>query len=262
MRLPLVLLYHVIAPCPEDADGEERGLFVDRRNFEQQMSDLAARGYRTLTLDEFACAADTGAVPARSFLLTFDDAYTQVDPVVSPVLRRHGFTAVMFAPSAHLGGNNTWDADHRNLAMLQIAGEKQLTAMAAGPWEIASHGSRHVDLRGMDPQRRQDELVEARERLSQLVRKPVVDFAYPYGFDDPGVRADVRAAGYRMAFTMGPTTRAEPFHLPRRPIRGTDSLPIFRFKTSGWSDNLYRMGGAAPDWARSLARGLLGATAR
>jgi peptidoglycan/xylan/chitin deacetylase (PgdA/CDA1 family) len=259
LRVPVVLLYHIIASCPEDADGEERGLFVDRRNFEQQMDDLVARGYRTLTLDQFASATHAGAAPARSLLLTFDDAYAHIDAVVSPVLRRHGFTAVMFACPAHLGGNNTWDIEHKNLAMLQIAGEEQMAAMASGPWEIASHGNRHVDLRGMDQQRRHDELVEARERLSQLVKKPVVDLAYPYGFDDPRVRADVRSAGYRVAFTMGHTTGSDPFHLPRRPIRGTDSLPVFRLKTSGWSDNLYRMGGVAPDWARSAARTVMGA---
>jgi hypothetical protein len=76
------------------------------------------------------------------------------------------------------------------------------------------------------------------------------------------VRADAQAAGYRMAFTMGPTTWTGPFHLPRRPIRGTDSLSVFRLKTSAWSDNLYRIGGVAPDWARSAARVLLGAAAR
>lgn len=259
MRLPVVLLYHVIAPCPEDADGEERGLFVDRMSFEQQMDDLVARGYQTLTLDQFASATREGAVPARSFLLTFDDAYAHIDAVVSPVLRRHGFTAVMFACSAHLGRSNTWDADHKNLAKLHIADDEQLIRMAAGPWEIASHGSRHVDLRGIEQRRRQNELVEARERLSQLVKKPVVDLAYPYGFDDPSVQADVRAAGYRMAFTMGPATGAGPLHLPRRPIRGTDSLRVFKLKTSGWSDGIYRVRGLAPDWAQSAARTVLGA---
>jgi len=262
LRLPVVLLYHVIAPCPPDADVEEKGLFVDRKSFEQQMNDLVARGYRSLTLDQFASAMAAGASPARTFLLTFDDAYAHIDTVVSPILQRHRFTAVVFACSEHLGGTNTWDAAHNNLAKLQIASEQELATMAAGPWEIASHGSRHKDLRGIEPQRRRDELVEARERLSQLVKKPVVDLAYPYGFDDQAVRADVRAAGYRMAFTMGPATRTEPFHLPRRPIRGTDSLSVFRVKTSEWSDSLYRIGSVAPDWARSAARAVLGAAAR
>ena len=105
------------------------------------------------------------------------------------------------------------------------------------------------------------ELAEARQRLSHLTKKPVVDLAYPYGFDDQAVRADVKAAGYRLAFTMAHTNNSDPSHLSRRPIRGTDSLPVFRLKASGWSDNLYRMGGIAPDWARGAARALLGAGA-
>ena len=261
MRPPVALLYHAVGPRPVDANPTERGLFVEASAFERQIAQLARRGYRTVTLDEYAAALDGVRLRLKTFLLTFDDAYAHVDSVVTPVLKRHGFSAVMFTCPEHLGRTNTWDVDHKNLASLQIADEEQLVKMATGPWEIASHGSRHIDLRELEPHQRRDELLEARERLSKLIKKPVVDLAYPYGFDDPSIRDDVRAAGYRMAFTMGPATGAEHYHLPRRPIRGTDSLRVFRLKTSGWSDNLYRAGGVAPDWARSAARALLGAGA-
>ena len=250
MRLPLVLLYHIVAPCPADADMEERGLFVEPMTFKEQMNDLATRGFRTLTLDQFAAAISAPA-PPKSFVLTFDDAYAHVDPIVSPVLRAHRFSAVMFACPAQLGGKNTWDSGHSNLSKLDIATWEQLKDMAHGPWEIASHGQRHVDLRSLDPDQRRADLREARAQLSEIARKPVVDLAYPYGFDDPTVRADVLAAGYRMAFTAWHTSSADPLHLRRRPIRGTDSMTVFRLKTNGWSDGLYR--------ARGAARTLMGA---
>jgi peptidoglycan/xylan/chitin deacetylase (PgdA/CDA1 family) len=253
LRLPLVLLYHIVAPCPVDADREERGLFVEPMSFEEQMNDLATRGFRTLTLDQFAAAMSTPA-PPKSFVVTFDDAYAHIDPVVSPVLRAHGFSAVMFACPAHLGCKNTWDGDHSNLSKLDIATRMQLKDMADGPWEIASHGQRHVDLRGLGPEQRRTDLREARAQLSEIAGKPVVDLAYPYGFDDPTVRADVLAAGYRMAFTAWHASGADRLHLRRRPIRGTDSMTVFRLKTSGWSDSLYRAHGAV--------RTVLGAGAR
>ena len=249
----MVLLYHIVAPVPADADGEERGLFVEPGNFEDQMKDLADRGFRTISLNQFAAVLTGAPITPRSFLLTFDDAYAHVDGVVSPVLRQHGFSAVMFACSEHLGGKNTWDADHPNLAKLEIAGQDQMKAMAAGPWEIASHGRRHVDLRGLVAEQRRDDLEQSRARLSEIVGEPILDFAYPFGADDPAIRDDVRAAGYRMAFTAWHAGGADPMHLGRRPIRGTDSMAVFRLKTSGSSDFLYR--------ARGAARALMGSGA-
>lgn len=245
MRLPLVLLYHIIAPCPADTDAEERGLFVAPIAFEQQMNELVGRGLTSLTLDQFAAVVSGAASPARSFLLTFDDAYAHVDEMVTPILERCGFTGVMFSCPGHLGGNNTWDSSHPNLSRLAIATEEQLRRMARGRWEIASHGLTHVDHRRLEPQQLASELREARLRLSEIASKPVVDLAYPFGQDNASVREAARSAGYRMAFTAWHAAAEDPMHLPRRPIAGTDSMTTFRLKTSPWSDALYRVRGAA-----------------
>jgi peptidoglycan/xylan/chitin deacetylase (PgdA/CDA1 family) len=262
VKLPVTLIYHVVAPCPPDADPIERSLFVDPSAFEQQMDDLAAQGYRTLTLDDYASAVNGAPAPPKSVLVTFDDAYAHVDAMVSPILRRHHFSAVMFACPAHLGHRNGWDQDHRNLAKLEIASREQLLDMSAGVWEIASHGLRHVDLRTLDPERRRGELAEARERLSHLLRKPVVDLAYPYGYDDPTIREDVRQAGYRLAFVATPIRSIDPLRLSRHPVNGADSLAVFRLKTAGWSNGLYRFSGFAPGWVRTAARTVLRGGAR
>ena len=229
---------------------------VAPEEFEAQMADLAGRGYRTLTLDEYWMALQAHATSDRTLLLTFDDAYADVDAVVTPILRKHGFTAVMFAPYEHLAGRNTWDADHRHLAMLPIASGDQLRSMASGPWEIASHCLHHVDLLTLDADRRHDELAESRARLADIVGKPVLDLAYPYGGQNGDVRNAAKAAGYRMAFAAGRSSLENPFALDRRPIRGTDSRPVFRMKTSGWAELFYGIADLAPGWARSAARRL------
>lgn len=245
MRLPLVLLYHIIAPCPADGDADERSLFVAPGNFEQQMNDLVGRGYKSLSLDQFAAVVSGAPSPPRSFMLTFDDAYAHVDDMVTPVLEHCGFSAVMFACPAQLGRNNTWDSSHPNLARLEIATESQLRGMARGRWQIGSHGMSHVDHRGLQPEQLAGELRDARLRLSEMVAGPVLDLAYPFGQDNPAVRQAAKAAGYRMAFTAWHAAPEDPMHLPRRPIAGTDSMTTFRLKTSPWSDALYRARGAA-----------------
>src|SRR2546429_110091 len=72
--------------------------------FEEQMADLAARGFRSVRLDRFQEGE------GRTVLITFDDAYAHVSAVVTPILERHGFSATMFVPTAYLGRPNAWDA--------------------------------------------------------------------------------------------------------------------------------------------------------
>jgi peptidoglycan/xylan/chitin deacetylase (PgdA/CDA1 family) len=204
------------------------------------MGDLAARGYRTLRLDEYWQMVCGSRAATRALLLTFDDGYAHVDRVVTPVLLRHGFTAVMFAAPNHLGGRNTWDRGHRFLRSLEIATPDQLAVMAAGRcWELASHALRHADLRVLPRAQRRAELVESRERLSMLARRPVRELAYPYGVHDAGVRDDARLAGYRMAFTASGRRSPDLQRLPRRPVRGGDRPGLFRLKTSSAGQFLY-----------------------
>jgi peptidoglycan/xylan/chitin deacetylase (PgdA/CDA1 family) len=233
-------MYHVVCPIPAEADPEESSLVVRPDRFAWQMADLAARGFQTLRLDQYWQVVVSAAPRPRSVLLTFDDAYAHIDRTVTPILMRHGFTAVMFAAPAHLGERNTWDGNHRFLSSLEVATADQLAAMAAGScWELASHALRHVDLCDLSPAERRAELVESRERLSMLAKRPVRDLAYPFGRHDAAVREDVRLSGYRMAFTAGRGALADLHQLPRRPVRGQDRAMLFGLKTSAGSRWIY-----------------------
>ncbi len=241
MNAPPVLLYHIVGDVPPLADREEARLFVPVERFRNQMASLAARGYRTLTLDQYFHRLTVGPVRERAVLLTFDDAYAGAYQTVTPILEQHGFTAVMFAPFAHLGRANDWDAGHRHLIQLLISTAEQLTAIDGETWEVASHAFCHVDLRTLSPEERVRQLTTARHSLSQLLGRQVLDLAYPYGAHDQGVREDALAAGYRMAFTArGSDGARDVLQLPRRPVRGGDSEVEFLLKTSPFARPLYR----------------------
>ena len=178
---------------------------------------------RALTLDEFHEGRE-------GILLTFDDAFAHVFAAVTPLLERHGFTAVMFVPWAHVGGENDWDGPPLPVAGLAIAGAAELQAAAAGPWELASHGMRHIDLRGLPRAAATEELAAARERLSELAGREIVDLAYPYGRYTAETKLAARDAGYRAAFAVDATEDGDRFAIPRRIIRGQESRTAFRIK--------------------------------
>src|SRR2546423_10104825 len=183
-------MYHAVMEPPTGCDEVERDLFVSPWQFEAQMADLADRGFQSLSLNRFLGGLD------KAVLITFDDAYAHVPETVTPILKRYGFSATMFVPAANLGGPNRWDAGkHPRLATLDIATPEQIRSLAAGPWEIASHGWRHVDLRAIEPRVCLEQLTNSREILSSLSGKPVRAFAYPYGYVDDQVEHTARAAG-------------------------------------------------------------------
>lgn len=251
MKAPLALLYHAIGRVGAGSDMLHRALFVEPEAFARQMEHLAHIGYRTLRLDEYAEALEGRISRARRFLLTFDDAYADVDAQVRPILERYGFSAVVFVPWAHVGGRNEWDRQHRALSRLRIMTGDELRTLDATPhWEVASHGGRHVDLRAQDAGVRRRELSDARRNLSALLGHSVDALAYPYGYQDAGVRDDVRAAGFRLAFTAMGHGPIERYRIPRRPIASWDRGPLFGLRTAPPSAWLY--------WAEDMARAPLG----
>jgi peptidoglycan/xylan/chitin deacetylase (PgdA/CDA1 family) len=223
----------------------ERALFVEPVNFERQMDQLAQRGFRALRLDEYAAALE-GKVSLRGrFLLTFDDGYSHLDEVVTPVLRRHGYSAVVFVPVSHVGGANVWDASHPRLFGTEIMSENRLRSLDPNHWEVESHGLQHVDLRKQDRATRRRELRESREHLSALLGRPVTALAYPYGQHDAGVREDAASAAFGLAFTATGYGPVERLRVPRRPISGWDPLPLFRIRTARHAAPVYRIEDAA-----------------
>jgi len=66
--------------------------------FAAHLDWLAGQGYATLTASEVgAVAAGRASAPAGpAVALTFDDGYADLDTVVAPALRRHGFRATSF----------------------------------------------------------------------------------------------------------------------------------------------------------------------
>src|SRR5437868_8678467 len=143
----------------QGCDVDERHLFVSPAQFELQMADLARRGFRSVSLKEFEHSGD------RTVLITFDDGYAHVAEIVTPILHRFGFTAVMFVSAGYLGAHNEADAlEHPKLGALEIVTAHQVAEMSTGPWEIFSHGLRHLDLRQVEPVTRLKELTDSRQR--------------------------------------------------------------------------------------------------
>ena len=109
-----VLTYHRV---DEPGDDLHPGMIsATPAAFARQVA-LLARSYHVVGLDEVLARREGGsALPPRSVLVTFDDAYRDVAEHAWPVLQAHQLPATLFVPTAFPGDRTRafwWDRLHR-----------------------------------------------------------------------------------------------------------------------------------------------------
>jgi peptidoglycan/xylan/chitin deacetylase (PgdA/CDA1 family) len=186
----LVLTYHSISARPGPTS-------IPVETFRDQMTALAEAGYTALTVDGFLNWRASGAGPDRKVLITFDDAFLDFRDAAHPILREHGFPAVVFAPTGKLGGDEAWgggDSPGRPLMSWN-----DLDALTADGVEFGAHGVTHADLTAIPPQARREEIERSGAMLAERLGRPTRSFAAPYGHVNAAVLDDL-AGRYEVAF--------------------------------------------------------------
>lgn len=234
-RYPPVLMYHRIGPHR----GGDPALYVTEETFTRHLDWIARRGITTLSLDA-AFDVLTGRRPAKKIvLLTFDDAYVETLEIAAPVLRRAGMRATVFAPSGLLGGTPDFAASYGSPDPSLGPGDGRiLDASGLREWaghglDVGSHSVTHADLTRVDRDQVRRELNDSKSALEEILRRPVLDFCYPYAHHDDNARKEAAAAGYRTAYA-GEPPHDDIHSVPRMMIRENESEARFARKLSGY----------------------------
>lgn len=105
---------------------------VPAAEFERHLRLFRERGVHVVTLPEIVAAAAAGApVPQPAVVITIDDADASVYALAWPLLRRYGYRAHLFVPTAKVG--RSWQG-------LQVCSWEQLRQMSeSGTMLIESH---------------------------------------------------------------------------------------------------------------------------
>jgi len=196
MQLP-VLMYHHVGNAK---DGMYPGLSITPRQFTMQIESLARDGYTGITCrDWIEWHKSARPLPEKPVLITMDDAYTDTAEFALPILKKFGFSAVVFVVTSHIGGSNEWDQRHGRPALsLMTAGE--IERWAAEGIEFGAHSRTHPELDRISRSQAEDEIEGSRRDLEKLLGRTVVSFAYPYGCYDSEAKALVRRS-FEIAFT-------------------------------------------------------------
>jgi len=186
----LVLTYHSIS----DAAGPTS---IPPDVFATQMQVLADLGRRSLRLKEFIDWHEGNGDANAGVLITFDDAFEDFAQVAAPILKRHGFSALVFVPTRRLGQPEGWHG--ANDPARPLMDWATVRALANDGFEFGGHSRTHADLTNLSAADREEEIAGCAEDLAAQIGKPVEGFAAPYGRVTPEV-VEAIERHYRIAF--------------------------------------------------------------
>jgi peptidoglycan/xylan/chitin deacetylase (PgdA/CDA1 family) len=219
-HLLAILSYHKVGDPPPGT--WEPWYYVPQGMLAEQLEGLREDGWEFV---DVAAAldglSDPAALPERSALVTFDDAYRSVRDLGLPVLRELGVPGVVFVPAALVGGTSSFDAGVSE-PIEPLCTWDELRELEAGGVSVQSHGLDHVALRKLEGDALERELSGSKLRLEEELGTPVELFAFPYGdggSDPAAVTGLLERCGYRAACLYGggpvPLPAAEPYRLAR-----------------------------------------------
>jgi peptidoglycan/xylan/chitin deacetylase (PgdA/CDA1 family) len=214
-----VLMYHKVN------DVRPNPTTVPTAVFAEQMALLGELGYTPVALDAVRDHYVDGVpLPPSAVLITFDDGYRDNLEHALPILRRHGYPAVLFVPIGFLDDGRPLPHEEA-LAALGVRNPTlswdELAELEAGGVRVESHGIAHRPLAELEPAEAAREVALSKLRLEERLGREVEAFAFVKGsladFRPEHVSL-VQQAGYELAFTSvsgANGARADRFRLRR-----------------------------------------------
>ena len=200
-KIIAVLGYHKIGEYPPN--GWYTWSYVPVDIFENHLQYLADDNWKVLSFEQFiAGLSNLELFPQKSILITFDDGYRSNMEIALPILRKYNYPAVMFVPTAFVGGYNAFDADIFYEPEENICTWEELIELERSGISIQSHGVNHPHFSDISNEELKKEIAASREILEQKLNKKIEAFAFPYGDNGEVNRTDsiLQQSGYKAAF--------------------------------------------------------------
>ena len=227
LLLPILCYHHVGVRVEPHG---HRHLWVSAERFAEQVALLAGAGYQGLALRDCVPFLREGKrPPARSVVLTFDDAYLNFFEHALPVLKRHQFSGTVFVATGEVGGVSRWDPGFESPTMTWT----QLREVHEAGIECASHTISHPRLPQTPAAQAKHELTASRMELEDRLGAKVRTIAYPFGHFDASVERLADEAGYDLACTILRGNRhaaGDRLRLKRVPVTQYTSAKKLRYR--------------------------------
>ncbi|MGL4772401.1 MAG: polysaccharide deacetylase family protein [Clostridium sp.] len=183
VRIP-ILMYHSISD-----ENPNNALMVPPKMFDEQMAWLKENDFTPLTLDEAVNAFETGHVPKRPVIITFDDGYADNYIHAFPSLKNHEMKATFFVIT-DLTDNNP-----------HYMSSDMLKEMQASGMVIENHTSNHIELNRQNKAQALKSIKDAQTYLREVIGAKADYLCYPVGKYTPETIEICKELGIKAAVT-------------------------------------------------------------
>jgi peptidoglycan/xylan/chitin deacetylase (PgdA/CDA1 family) len=239
-----ILTYHRVTPWGGRRPAPTWN--VTPRRLRAQLAGLLGRGYRPVHLREALTSSREGRpLPARAFVVTFDDGYEGVYRHAWPILRDLGVPATVFLATAYLDGDEPFPFEDWRLAgsprVSPDSWRPLTTAQCAALFEgglidVGSHTHTHRMFRGR-PEALYEDVLTSAGVLRRRFGLADATFSFPFGIVDAELTAAARRAGMLCALsTQEVLVRpgSDPFTWGRFGVTDTETAAALAGRLDGW----------------------------
>ncbi len=159
-----VLCYHRIE------NGRNDDYTVTPATFDAHMKVLADSGYHSVSPEQYYdYLVYNKELPTKPVIITFDDARVEHATIAAPVMEKYGFRGVFFIMTITYNKKNYMTTD-------------QISGLAKAGHTVGLHSWDHTKATKYDNDSiLQENIIDPRKKLEEIIGQPVDYFAYPYG---------------------------------------------------------------------------------
>jgi len=211
-----ILMYHSIS---QEATSAYKPFAVSPGLFIEHIEYLRRHNYTPMTVTQLAQARsqESGSLPERPIVLTFDDGLADFYHSALPVLKQYDFRATLYVVTAYVNGTSQW-LRNKGEEMRPMLSWEQIQEISEQGIECGGHSHTHRQLDILPAASARDEIVRSKEELERHLQRDILTFSYPYGYYTAGIQRMVHDAGYTSACTVQYTASSphdNPFALTR-----------------------------------------------
>lgn len=187
-----ILMYHHVSPHTPD---EPNQWHLSSQLFEQQLHYLRNQGFYSVTLEDWRKSILTRQpLPGKAIIITFDDGYQNFFTYAWPLLKKYGFSAIVFLIIDDIGSQ---------IEDTCYMGWSEIKHLLKQGVEFGSHSLNHPSFTDISYVEVVRQGTQSRAILSKELGISVDAFAYPYGHYNSLVGQLVGSCGYIFGLQVG-----------------------------------------------------------
>lgn len=206
---------HRVRPNLSDND-ELRTYEITPKRLEKLIQTYMQKGYEFVSMDTvYSYVMSESKFKKKFVAVTLDDGYEDNYSIAYPIFKKYNIPFCIYVAQAYILGEKS-ASDKYDFEMLTVEQLKELSNETL--CTLGGHTHSHIRLNQLSKEEQYKEIIECKLWLENVINKPVVHYAFPYGDytqDTLGVMKQIGIKCSVAAWGGGVRVTNRPYSIPR-----------------------------------------------